>query len=357
MVVKEDGIYLYSVDSELSLKRITEREFPAYISSKPELRIKIDVGNLALSLGGETKEKLKEGQKPEPENLLIIPKDFEMELEEYKNKTEIERIETLWIFVRQGGYLGLDHEKGLYSATVEQFIERKAGDCSDFSILTYSLGKRLGLNVQIVSLRVAKTLENGELESIGHSFCVIEYSSGFYVLDGAQNKFDFYEGMLKDVFNTYTEELFPGYHVLGDYYVSSGDREVKGLYMAEFGGAYENIEWLDNALEYGYKADYVYFALAYYSYIAGEPVALSLAYLGKISKKDEYSLRLEGTLALEILDLERAEKIGLDLIRNYSDFIGGYELLQEVYQKQENPEKADEIKRKIDEKWPKPHSK
>ncbi len=357
MVVKEDGIYLYSVNSELNTKRITEREFPAYISSKPELRTKIEVGSLALSLGGETKEKLKEGQKPEPEKLLSLPESLKNELEGYKEKSYEEKIGILWEFIKQGGKLNLEWEEGLPPATIEEFLFSKErgrkGDCTEFTILTYALGKELDLDVNVVSMRVAKTLKDGSLEPIGHSFCVCKATDGYYIIDGARSTYDFKKGELDDILNNYVREIFPGYHLLGNYYVSSEDNQVKGLYMAEFGGAYENIEWLEKALEDGYNADYVYFGLAYFSwYYLNEPPVLSLAYLGRIKNKDELSLWLEATLAIEAGDLKEAEKVGGYLTKNYPEFASGYWILESVYEKQMDLKKADEIRKKISEKWP-----
>jgi hypothetical protein len=361
LVVKEDGVYFCSVDLELNLKRISEREFLAYISSEPELKTKIGIDGLALGLGGETKEKLEEEQMPEPEKLLILPQSLKHELEGYKEKSYEEKIEILWEFVKQGGKLKLTWEEGLPPATIEEFLfseERKGkGDCTEFSILTYALGKELGLDVCIVSIRVAKAREDGFLEPIGHSFCLCKTAAGYYIIDGAQFVYEFKKGELDDVVNSYAEEIFPEYHFLGAYYVSSENNQVKGLYMVEFGWAYRNMIWLNKALEYGYTADYVYFALAYFSYVAGEPPGVPLAYLDKINKKDELSLWLEGVLAIELSDLKRAEEIGLSLMKDHPEFAGGYWILEWAYETQGYPEKAEEIKKKIYEKWPKEHSK
>ncbi|MEM4335796.1 MAG: 16S rRNA (adenine(1518)-N(6)/adenine(1519)-N(6))-dimethyltransferase RsmA [Candidatus Anstonellales archaeon] len=351
---KEDGIYLYAVDSNLNVKRVDEKDFPAYLITNPKLPINPlsarKVGWLALTLGGETKERLESGKTPEPEKLLELPEEVRKEM--HTNLDDKDKIKLVWDFIKQGGKLSLTYQEGLPPATANEFIERKAGDCTDFVSLTYAIGKELGLNIQVVSIRVGKNLDNGVLEPKGHSFCVINYSNGYYILDSAAGVFKFEEGSLEDVVYSHVNALFPGYHVLGDYYVSTEDNQIKGIYMAEFGGSYQNSEWLEQALEYGYTADYVYFGLAYFSYLAGEPITLSLAYLGKIGNKDELSLCLEGRLAFDSGDLNKAKEIGLALIKNYPGFFGGYDLLLAVYEKQENLKAMDEIKKTIIEKWP-----
>ncbi|MGB9719760.1 MAG: reverse transcriptase-like protein [Candidatus Anstonellales archaeon] len=354
MVVRESGIYLYSVDSEMEIRRITEKDFPAHISSQPKLNVKIEIGKLALTLGGKTKEKTGK-ENPEPEKLLELPEILRNEID--TTKSDKEKIEFLWNFVKQGGELNLEWEEGFPPATIEQFLfskerERK-GDCTDFSILTYAFGRELGLDINLISIRVAKTLENGTLDPKGHSFCVVKYPDGYYIIDGAKNRFGFYKGSLDDVVDAYIKEIFPGHHILGNYRVSSDDNQIKGLYMAEFGGLYKNTEWLEQALEYGYDADYVYFALAYFNYITYKSATECLAYLGKINNKDEYSLWLEGVLHIELMDFKRAEKIGLNLTQNYPEFILGYGILQDAYEKQGDFEKYNEIKMKVSEKWPK----
>lgn len=235
-------------------------------------------------------------RKPETERLLVIPANIMDEIKkECEGKSLDEKLKVIYIFCKNDGALGLRYSPVATPLTVQEFLDQKEGECNEFSTLIYSVGRQLGIPVQIISLRAKILIENEN------------------VLDGAEKIFGYYKGNLDEVVSSHLDASFKGYSLLGSYFVSSNDSQVKGIYLAEFGVSSHHTEWLEDALTYGYTPDYVYFALAWLAWVDKENEKIALDYLDKVRTEDELTLSLRGALFFCIGKYDESEAVYIKL--------------------------------------------
>ena len=360
MVVRENGPEFYRVtkDDRVIVERISEEQFPSKITVKRSVEKK----DLGLGIGGETKETSK--QLPKPEELFFIPENMERAINNFISKYNFSiylSINMLEKLVKQDGMLKLKAKEGLEPATPYEFYIRREGDCLDFAILTYVIGKKLNLPITIISSGLVEIKENGRFDFSAHAFCMVKTELGYRVIDPATGNFLSYNGgeyveNPGKVAREYIEKAFPSRGIMDIFIIHpSGEKTddlVRGAYMYDYGATYKNGDWLKKASEYGYNTEHLYFALAFHVYLSGGDPEEGLRYLENIHEENITTLWLKGALYLMKGDYVAAEQCASNIIKNYENCYDGYALHGEVLRKQGRHEECYDVWVNIWNRWP-----